>query len=1147
MVLRELWPARQDNYSLDIVAVHGLEEDHITAWVDLKSQTLWLRDLLPQYIPQARILTYGYPVGGPSSWEASSERILQHAQTLVAELEADRLTANAVRKPIIFICHGVGGIVVKKALAYSSSRVAKNVAHLYSIFISTYGLLFLGTPHEGIEKTSWSASAQRNAETTATPDALLAAVGKGSETLQSINDQFAPLTKQYHIHFFWEQKETTTATGVRYVVEERSAAPIWADTERSGIWADHSQMCKFESMEASGFSVVRATLQRYAEGANDTVSQRWIQAIDFLTRLRTSEATELVGFDIYNNSKPFTYMKSNNTQRNKHFHVPYNASSIFTGRADISKRLEDSILSRPGTEDTSMQKRFVLYGLGGSGKTQFCLKFIQDHRQNFWGIFWIDASSTKNAEEGFSKIAQIDGSGQSCDDGKHWLTSLEVSWMLVIDNADDPSIDVSRFFPSGDRGHILVTSRNKECRYHQTVGSEELKEMDHEEAITLLLRAAGKDFTDQKFRDLAQPIAKTLGYLPLALDQAGATIRQDICTLKSYLPLYHRHRRQIMGTRSVQGGEQYRFTVYSTWEVSFQMIKKLDKPAAIDACEILQLFSFFHFQQVPARMLQKAWENSAQSRTASPAKSILSRLLNNLRRSSPQRTPLQLLRITNQGGRSWDMIRLQSALSILAQFSLLTLDAENEEDITPTGEAFTARGKYSMHPLVHFWARDRLDRIDQRIWFNIAATTLADSIDLTTEATEHAYRRSLIPHIDALVAGEHAEPLVDSETTDKGLQRAFKLARVYHEGGRWKDARDLQEKVVDARTSRLGLEDSETLEAMTSLGETYWNSGLNDKAADMQRQVLDTTIRLRGPEHAETLSAMDKLADTYWLCGLMADAEELGVKAMDGMESTFGPLDIRTLTAMLNLARVYNHTDHSDRALQLQCRVRAICEENYDLEHPLTLRAKMEVGMSYNNLGRYDDAEMLLQDVLRARERVFGEDHAYTLWAANDLSKVYCAQGRSKEAEVLLTSVLEMAIRTLGRDHVGTRMTMSNVARAYSGQGRWIEAGAMLYELNNLILRKIKIGEIDELHPDRMAVLNGLGRNYLQQGRLVEAENLLVEALQLTERKLGPENPRTIKLKSQLAKLQKSSSVPAAVADSKSQIPMSSKTKSSTW
>lgn len=43
-----------------IVAIHGLNEDHNSAWLDSSSGTLWLRDLLPEHLFSARILLYGY-------------------------------------------------------------------------------------------------------------------------------------------------------------------------------------------------------------------------------------------------------------------------------------------------------------------------------------------------------------------------------------------------------------------------------------------------------------------------------------------------------------------------------------------------------------------------------------------------------------------------------------------------------------------------------------------------------------------------------------------------------------------------------------------------------------------------------------------------------------------------------------------------------------------------------------------------------------------------------------------------------------------------------------------------------------------------------------------------------------------------------
>lgn len=76
-------------------------------------------------------------------------------------------------------------------------------------------------------------------------------------------------------------------------------------------------------------------------------------------------------------------MQDNNDQdiHNKHFEVPYTVSSVFTGRENVCQRLSEACLPSNAREGHRIQKRFVLHGLGGSGKTQICLKFAQDHRE----------------------------------------------------------------------------------------------------------------------------------------------------------------------------------------------------------------------------------------------------------------------------------------------------------------------------------------------------------------------------------------------------------------------------------------------------------------------------------------------------------------------------------------------------------------------------------------------------------------------------------------------------------------------------------------------------------------------------------------------------------------------------------------------
>lgn len=53
-------PSGSKPYAVDIVAVHGLNGDAFSTWRH-SNGTLWLRDLLPTFLPGCRVYTYGYP------------------------------------------------------------------------------------------------------------------------------------------------------------------------------------------------------------------------------------------------------------------------------------------------------------------------------------------------------------------------------------------------------------------------------------------------------------------------------------------------------------------------------------------------------------------------------------------------------------------------------------------------------------------------------------------------------------------------------------------------------------------------------------------------------------------------------------------------------------------------------------------------------------------------------------------------------------------------------------------------------------------------------------------------------------------------------------------------------------------------------
>lgn len=224
----------------------------------------------------------------------SKDKIHVHAEHLVAELYANRRRQKATKRPIVFVSHSLGGLVVKRALIYSSEIRGNKTEHLRSIFISTYGILFLGTPHGGSDLAEWGSRLERicgamlPTRLVDTQPQLVNALKTNSETLQNIDRQFIQLTSRFHMFFFHEAKPTNLIGALTYIVNEESASPNIQDVERASIQQDHSHMCKFENINAPGFHLVTEGIQRYASEALKMIGSRWI--LDEVEQKRRKEA-----------------------------------------------------------------------------------------------------------------------------------------------------------------------------------------------------------------------------------------------------------------------------------------------------------------------------------------------------------------------------------------------------------------------------------------------------------------------------------------------------------------------------------------------------------------------------------------------------------------------------------------------------------------------------------------------------------------------------------------------------------------------------------------------------------------------------------------------------------------------------------------
>lgn len=100
---------------VDIVFVHGLTGDREKTWA-LENQEPWPKTLLPTELPNIRVLTFGYDANVVNLGGVVSEnRIANHAMNLITALASYREKDDTQERPIIFVCHSLGGLVCEDA------------------------------------------------------------------------------------------------------------------------------------------------------------------------------------------------------------------------------------------------------------------------------------------------------------------------------------------------------------------------------------------------------------------------------------------------------------------------------------------------------------------------------------------------------------------------------------------------------------------------------------------------------------------------------------------------------------------------------------------------------------------------------------------------------------------------------------------------------------------------------------------------------------------------------------------------------------------------------------------------------------------------------------------------------------------------
>lgn len=165
---------------------------------------MWLRDTLPGDLPHSNIWTYGYD--SALAWSGSVAGIQDFARDLLERLLHIQSARKQTERPQIFICHSLGGIVIKKALISASllpdyEPVRRNIK----------AIIFMGTPHKGSRISSYLTPLTRilNGLLPTSPirSDLIGNLEVLSRTLSEVSQMSAHALSQISVISFYEQKK----------------------------------------------------------------------------------------------------------------------------------------------------------------------------------------------------------------------------------------------------------------------------------------------------------------------------------------------------------------------------------------------------------------------------------------------------------------------------------------------------------------------------------------------------------------------------------------------------------------------------------------------------------------------------------------------------------------------------------------------------------------------------------------------------------------------------------------------------------------------------------------------------------------------------------------------------------------------------
>ncbi|KAL7756397.1 hypothetical protein ACKLNR_013390 [Fusarium oxysporum f. sp. zingiberi] len=664
----------------------------------------------------------------------------------------------------------------------------------------------------------------------------------------------------------------------------------------------------------------------------------------------------------------------------------------------------------------------VLYGLAATGKSQMCLKAITENETKFQGIFYVDASNEECAERSYLDISLVCGFQSHWENiglkeqirlTRSWLSSQKEPWLLMIDNADEENVHLSRYIPQGGRGTIIITTTDEHMALMGNAFGR-IGAMNSTNALDLLMRYKRPEILlDKTEQDAAELLAgDVLGGLPLAIVQAGSYIFNKHCTYTEYHQEFCKSPQVPLSYELTQWPSYHR-PIWMTFNLTFNRIQTLPDRGSTHAVELLRILCFLHHEGIEEQLFQKAWSNMKDVPEWSQHRSLLVSY-------SPR----------------WDTGEIRAGLEILRRYGLLDCS------LPPTRQ-------YSMHRLVKIVCQETLSWVDRKKYLFFAISLIAtvlsgikSPLPWINNPSGFQLQKSVLPHIKVCIEDfvKLREENLANYLPDSMAEMFLLYSKACYSTGHYQEAQHIAELLWDGTNHLIGLQAREQIAAGCASQGDY------GKAYTYRQDILFARRTLS--QASEDINmAMMNLADSSWMVGLRKEALGLSKEVLSRREKELEKIDPRLLRTKRKVAEYLHGTYQRRKALLMREDILADTEARQcssEVEYLDGLSTISALADSYQWDGQLMRALGLLEEVYGGRQRVLGQEHPDTLSAYDRVLSAKTRLVRTIKAQKEICQQRKQLVSTwtrmLGSEHPYTQEARVNLGHSYSAIRQWDNA-----------------------------------------------------------------------------------------------------------